>query len=519
MKTIIKSTLLFFMLAKLTFGYGFTYSGPSYVTTNFESSTASATFTFSYYDTDGIVWPRLAIVVDGTLVSGSVNDRTTPYSYTATGLTPGEHTFEFTLFSLDDDPVERNEINHQGESTTVNVRITVKVQNNFIGGNIYVGNTTTSVTSPYYKTASENSNFIVGAIDQQYNGTDYIWNTNGTNNSEWKDDKGTGFTQFASSRNATYTVDDWNTNTVVQAYLRKICNLTFETNLGDIGVTEPCSIKVNGATVVTPTAQYPVVDQSTILVEAIDKTILDVHLKFWYWSGVPYIGRTNNPITITADATETIIAVYAKAPDTIAPSAPQNVTITESANEHPIISWDENPELDMRRYKIYRKRNGGSWDLIWTISDTTLEDEAVTTTYRHGDDFYYKVKAEDIFYNLSDYSNTVGVEARYLKQNHEEEVAEEMPKEYALNSNYPNPFNPTTQISYQIPKDGFVSLTVYNSLGQKVSQLVNQHQSIGNYSVQFNAVNLPSGVYIYKLHVSLGSITNFSSTKKMLLLK
>lgn len=81
-------------------------------------------------------------------------------------------------------------------------------------------------------------------------------------------------------------------------------------------------------------------------------------------------------------------------------------------------------------------------------------------------------------------------------------------------SNYPNPFNPTTQISYQLPKDGFVNLVIYNSLGQEVAELVNQHHVSGKYSVQFNANNLPSGVYVYKLQVG-----EFSSVKKMLLTK
>jgi len=90
----------------------------------------------------------------------------------------------------------------------------------------------------------------------------------------------------------------------------------------------------------------------------------------------------------------------------------------------------------------------------------------------------------------------------------------EQPSYYALNTNYPNPFNPSTQISYQIPENSFVNLIVYNVLGQEVAQLVNQTQSMGKYTVKFNAANLPSGVYIYKLQAG-----EFSSVKKMLLTK
>ncbi|MCF6270499.1 MAG: T9SS type A sorting domain-containing protein [Melioribacteraceae bacterium] len=87
-------------------------------------------------------------------------------------------------------------------------------------------------------------------------------------------------------------------------------------------------------------------------------------------------------------------------------------------------------------------------------------------------------------------------------------------KYFLLYQNYPNPFNPSTQLSYQIPKDGFVSLVVYNTLGQVVSTLVNEHQTSGKYSVQFNASNLPSGVYFYKIESG-----RFTKVNKMLLLR
>jgi len=85
---------------------------------------------------------------------------------------------------------------------------------------------------------------------------------------------------------------------------------------------------------------------------------------------------------------------------------------------------------------------------------------------------------------------------------------------YSLQQNYPNPFNPTTQIDYHISKNSFVNLIVYNALGQKVAQLVNQHQKSGKYSIKFEASNLPSGIYIYKIKTG-----EFSSVKKMMLIK
>ena len=90
----------------------------------------------------------------------------------------------------------------------------------------------------------------------------------------------------------------------------------------------------------------------------------------------------------------------------------------------------------------------------------------------------------------------------------------ETPSEFELNSNYPNPFNPATVIQYQIPVTGFVSLKVFDVLGNEVATLVNENQVDGHYEVSFNASTLSSGVYIYQL-----KINNYLSTKKMILMK
>jgi hypothetical protein len=89
-----------------------------------------------------------------------------------------------------------------------------------------------------------------------------------------------------------------------------------------------------------------------------------------------------------------------------------------------------------------------------------------------------------------------------------------IPDNYALSQNYPNPFNPTTKINFAIPKQGFVSLKVYDILGRMVSQLVNEVKTAGTYSVDFNASNFASGIYFYKLEVN-----NFTDVKRMMFLK
>jgi hypothetical protein len=89
-----------------------------------------------------------------------------------------------------------------------------------------------------------------------------------------------------------------------------------------------------------------------------------------------------------------------------------------------------------------------------------------------------------------------------------------VPEAYSLSQNYPNPFNPSTAIHFAIPKDGIVELRVYDVIGREVDVLVNEFRSAGNYSVNFNAGKLASGVYIYKF--KSGSYTD---TKKMVLIK
>ncbi|MEK7069352.1 MAG: T9SS type A sorting domain-containing protein [Patescibacteria group bacterium] len=89
-----------------------------------------------------------------------------------------------------------------------------------------------------------------------------------------------------------------------------------------------------------------------------------------------------------------------------------------------------------------------------------------------------------------------------------------IPTEFKLEQNYPNPFNPTTTIKFSIPESGNYTLRVYNTLGQEVATLVNEYKIVGNYEINFNAGDLPSGVYMYKLQAG-----SFVQTKKMILIK
>ncbi len=84
----------------------------------------------------------------------------------------------------------------------------------------------------------------------------------------------------------------------------------------------------------------------------------------------------------------------------------------------------------------------------------------------------------------------------------------------ALEQNYPNPFNPSTTIRYELPQAVTVSLKIFNALGELVATLVDEHKAAGFYQVQWNALNVPSGIYFYRLHAG-----EYSETRKLLLIK
>jgi hypothetical protein len=88
------------------------------------------------------------------------------------------------------------------------------------------------------------------------------------------------------------------------------------------------------------------------------------------------------------------------------------------------------------------------------------------------------------------------------------------PNNFELFANYPNPFNPSTKIRYAIPQASFTVLKIYNIMGQEVATLINEEKAAGVYEVNFNAINLASGTYLYKLQAG-----SFVETRKMILLK
>jgi hypothetical protein len=105
---------------------------------------------------------------------------------------------------------------------------------------------------------------------------------------------------------------------------------------------------------------------------------------------------------------------------------------------------------------------------------------------------------------LSDFSTT-GVHST------DEQI---IPQNYTLLQNYPNPFNPVTNISFSLPLRSYTSLKVFDVIGREVTVIVSEELSAGSYTRQWNAAQMPSGVYFYKLHAG-----SYTETKKLILLK
>ncbi len=178
-----------------------------------------------------------------------------------------------------------------------------------------------------------------------------------------------------------------------------------------------------------------------------------------------------------------------------------------------ILNWRTETETNNYGFEIERKMSDSEqsgWKEIGFVkgagNSNSPKSYSFTDNVSASGKYSYRLKQIDLDGSY-EYSQTVEVEIN-------------VPLKFELSQNYPNPFNPTTTIMYSIPsKNGVetqhaVSLQVFHSLGQKVATLVNKAQAAGNYTVQFDASDLPSGIYFYTLRAG-----EFVATKKMILMK
>lgn len=162
-----------------------------------------------------------------------------------------------------------------------------------------------------------------------------------------------------------------------------------------------------------------------------------------------------------------------------------------------------------RRYIV--SEDTTNWENMYTVaSETLLNFSYVDSLLPSGDEVHYRILGIDKNENqeisetlVVDISSFTGIED-----------LGDIPTEFKLSQNYPNPFNPTTTINYSVPEQSHITLKIFDALGKEVTSLVNELKAIGNYSVEFNAANLTSGVYFYQIKAD-----HYIQTKKMILLR
>jgi hypothetical protein len=169
------------------------------------------------------------------------------------------------------------------------------------------------------------------------------------------------------------------------------------------------------------------------------------------------------------------------------------------------LRWRTETEVNNYGFDIERAKDNSDWLTISFIeghgnSNSPKQYYFIDTDIDQSGTYYYRLKQIDND-GTYEYFDFVSVEVG-------------VPNSFNLSQNYPNPFNPETIIDYTLPEKQFVSLRIYNTLGELVAELVNEIKEAGSYSVTFNASQLPSGVYIYRLQTF-----EFAENKKMTLLK
>ncbi|MBI1938025.1 MAG: T9SS type A sorting domain-containing protein [Ignavibacteriales bacterium] len=218
------------------------------------------------------------------------------------------------------------------------------------------------------------------------------------------------------------------------------------------------------------------------------------------------------------------VAVNSTGIQEFAPSKPQNLHLTYADQNHPSLGWDVNTESDISSYKIYRNYNNGGWVSAGTVTHptNTFVDNMVDYTKPIWEKAvkYYVVAVDNTSKTSvpSTQVETSGIMNQIPKVNEEnyaeENAVEEVVHNFKLYDNYPDPFNPTTKIKYQLPEAGMVTLKIYDILGREVAELVNENKSAGYYEVSFDASKLTSGVYIYTIQAN-----KYTESKKMILAK
>jgi hypothetical protein len=168
------------------------------------------------------------------------------------------------------------------------------------------------------------------------------------------------------------------------------------------------------------------------------------------------------------------------------------------------LKWRTETEVSNYGFEILRSTKNDNWQVLGFVEghgnsnspkDYSFDDENAATGK-----YSYRLKQLDTDGKF-EYSKVIEVDIG-------------SPQEFELSQNYPNPFNPSTTIRFSVSESSFINLTIFNSLGEKIEEPVNEVKEPGVHTIELNAQDLPSGTYLYRIQSD-----SFTSTKKMILIK
>jgi hypothetical protein len=227
---------------------------------------------------------------------------------------------------------------------------------------------------------------------------------------------------------------------------------------------------------------------------------------FGDYTNIAAFNRKVYPVWMRLDGA--VLSVYTAPFTDTASAVPVELNnFTSSVNNNNVyLSWQTATEQNNYGFNIERKaeETNPGWTTIGFVkgsgnSNSPLVYHFTDSPAKNGS-YIYRLKEVDLNGTFN-YSNEIEV------------VINNVPN-FLLLQNYPNPFNPSTTISYQLPQDGLVSIKVYDVLGKEIATLVNEVKTTGLHEADFNASNLSSGIYLYKM-----TVNNFTQTRKMIVLK
>lgn len=179
------------------------------------------------------------------------------------------------------------------------------------------------------------------------------------------------------------------------------------------------------------------------------------------------------------------------------------------SNKDVTLNWSTSSELNNSGFEIERSTGNNLWTKVGFVNGngTTTNQSNYTFVDRNLNSGTYNYRLKQIDFN-----------GNFEYFNLSSQVIIGIPSKIDLMQNYPNPFNPSTKIDFEIPDMGHVKLNVYDNTGKLVASLINDYRAAGYYTTEFNAVNLPSGIYFYKLEFNANG-QNYTKVMKMSLIK